>query len=526
MVANLQPFLYLCRKFQKTGSRTRCLRSLFCLHFIKKKKPNMDFVFRKSTKVNMKNYGYLQARFRSGNSAKYCALGLTIKEAEWEKYKSQKWVPSNVLTSLGIKYGDFASMLAEIKNIPDEEFEVRKIKKLIEKLINKSREVDDKEKHLLLNKDELLFSEYMLKYYEDLKSGKRLKKQRSVSVSKGYMEVVKNVRKSILKYEEACEKHFLLCDIDTVFRRSYIKWLSDQGFKPNTIQSQLRTIYTLMRNAFEDGLTKNDAFMRKGFVPVGEHVDSVYLSLDRIKELLAFDMTYSEDLKKRFEDAMNGNLEKDEKPFKFSEKDAKRFEVSRDQFIVGCLTGQRVSDFRRISNEMITEYNGKKFITLVQQKEKKKVMIPLDRRVKVILDKYDGVLPKLNETTFNKHLKIIAEVIGWTEAPLFEKEKSDGNKERRFCDMISSHTARRTFATIAYSKAVPLASIMAVTGHSTEEKLRVYLHLQAEDKAVIAAKDLDGFLRIKHKQQPEDQEPNADMPLDANDQQAEEHKDL
>lgn len=119
--------------------------------------------------------------------------------------------------------------------------------------------------------------------------------------------------------------------------------------------------------------------------------------------------------------------------------------------------------------------------------------------VKAILDKYNGTLPKVSEQTFNKHIKTIAEVMGWTEVPLFEMEKSDGDKNRRFCDMVFSHTARRTFATIAYGMGIPLASIMAVTGHCSEDRLRTYLHLQAEDKAIIAARDLNGFLRLRRR---------------------------
>ena len=390
-------------------------------------------------------------------------------------------------------------MLAQIKNIPDEEFYPKKIQKLVEKLICASREIDDKEKHLIINKGELLLSEYMLKYHEDLKSGKRLKKQQTITVSKGYMDTIKAVRKSILKFEDACEKHFLLCDVDSVFRRSYIKWLSDQGIKPNTIQTHLSTILTLMKNALEDGLTKNDSFLKKGFVPAGEHVDSVYLSNERLKQLIALDLSENGGMGQRIEGVLNSNVENGGKRHRVRKNDIKVFEMTRDIFVVGCLTGQRISDYKRINSEMITEYEGKKFIMLVQQKEKKKVMIPLDKRVKAILDKYNGTLPKVSEQTFNKHIKTIAEVMGWTEVPLFEMEKSDGDKNRRFCDMVFSHTARRTFATIAYGMGIPLASIMAVTGHCSEDRLRTYLHLQAEDKAIIAARDLNGFLRLRRR---------------------------
>ena len=430
----------------------------------------MDFVFRKSAKTNMKNYGTVSARFRSGGKAKYCSLGISIREAEWNKYRSNKWVPSNVImSSLGIKYGDFASMLAEIKNVPETDFDTKKIKKLIEKFICESKEVDKEEKHLLLNKDELLLSEFMLKYYEDLKSGKRLKKQQSVSVSESYMQEIKSARNSIIKYEAACEKRFLLCDVDMTFRNGYIKWLRDQELKPNYIKSLLRSISTVMKSALEDGLTKNDAFLRKGFVPAGEQADAVYLSMERLKELIAFDLTYNADIKKRFEDVLNKGLKEGESTHKLYENDFEKIAIARDIFVVGCLTGQRISDYKRISKEMIETFEGKKFITLVQDKTKKKVMIPLDKRVASILDKYDGKLPKIREDTFNKHLRLITEVMGWTETPTFDKAKVGGDTGRRFCDLITSHTARRTFATNAYSYGVPLASIMAVTGQYRRE---------------------------------------------------------
>ena len=65
-----------------------------------------------------------------------------------------------------------------------------------------------------------------------------------------------------------------------------------------------------------------------------------------------------------------------------------------------------------------------------------------------------------------------------------------------FCDMLLSHTARRSFATNAYKAGVPLSSIQAITGHSSEAQLRRYLKLDAEEKAVIALKDFEGIIEM------------------------------
>ena len=220
------------------------------------------------------------------------------------------------------------------------------------------------------------------------------------------------------------------------FRNGYIKWMKDQGLKPNTIQNHLRSISTMMKSALEDGLTKNDAFIRKGFVPAGEQTDAVYLSPQRLKDLMAFDMTYCPDIRRKFEEVSNKNLADGEKPNHLYEDDIRRIAASRDLFVVGCLTGQRISDYKRINKEMITEFEGRKFITLIQEKTKKKVMIPLDKRVGSILDKHNGKLPKVTEQTFNKHLRLIAEVMGWIEVPNFDKARVDGDTGRRFCDLV------------------------------------------------------------------------------------------
>ena len=171
----------------------------------------------------------------------------------------------------------------------------------------------------------------------------------------------------------------------------------------------------------------------------------------------------------------------------------------RDIFIVGCLTGQRVSDYSRICEDMITEIGGTEFILITQQKTEKKVYIPVDRRVRAILAKYDGKLPPVHPNEMNKLVKTIGLLLGWTHDCGFDEKRLNLKRGRRFCDMLLSHTARRSFATNAYKAGVPLPSIQAITGHSSEAQLRRYLKLDAEEKAIIALKDFKGIIKNNKK---------------------------
>ena len=131
-----------------------------------------------------------------------------------------------------------------------------------------------------------------------------------------------------------------------------------------------------------------------------------------------------------------------------------------------------------------------------EQKTDKKVYIPLDRRVRMILDKYGGSLPRVSANEMNRLIKTVGLLFGWTWDCGFDARRLNPRRGRRFCDMLLSHTARRSFATNAYKAGVPLTSIQSITGHSSEAQLRRYLKLNAEEKAILALKDFKGVIEI------------------------------
>lgn len=52
------------------------------------------------------------------------------------------------------------------------------------------------------------------------------------------------------------------------------------------------------------------------------------------------------------------------------------------------------------------------------------------------------------------------------------------------CDMVTSHTARRSFATNAYRAGIPSLSIMQITGHTTESSFMRYIRVSKEENAI------------------------------------------
>lgn len=54
--------------------------------------------------------------------------------------------------------------------------------------------------------------------------------------------------------------------------------------------------------------------------------------------------------------------------------------------------------------------------------------------------------------------------------------------------MVTSHTARRSFATNAYRAGIPSLSIMQITGHSTETSFMKYIRISKEENAIALSK--------------------------------------
>ena len=51
-------------------------------------------------------------------------------------------------------------------------------------------------------------------------------------------------------------------------------------------------------------------------------------------------------------------------------------------------------------------------------------------------------------------------------------------------NLVTSHTARRSFATNAFLAGVPTLSIMKITGHKTEASFMRYIKMSAKDNAI------------------------------------------
>ncbi|MDA3891471.1 MAG: tyrosine-type recombinase/integrase [Salinivirgaceae bacterium] len=171
-----------------------------------------------------------------------------------------------------------------------------------------------------------------------------------------------------------------------------------------------------------------------------------------------------------------------DKLFKKDLSDFPNLEKVRDLFVFGCNTGLRYSDFTSIDPDKIKE----KTIESRNIKTGTTVTIPLLEQTKLILEKYQNRLPKApGNQVFNKQIKKAckkAEIDDNVSITITKGRVEKTTKYKKW-EVISSHTARRTFATILYKDGHSHITIMAITGHKSEAAFLKYIKVSSEEHA-------------------------------------------
>jgi integrase len=149
-----------------------------------------------------------------------------------------------------------------------------------------------------------------------------------------------------------------------------------------------------------------------------------------------------------------------------------KLDRARDLFLFGLYTGQRYSDF---SDFNIMDVKDNIWVRR-QQKTKTVVNVPLHHKAISILAKYNYVLPKLANQRMNEYLKEIGKLAELNEMIKIIKVVGNQEIENVFpkYELLTTHTARRTFVTLSKLKGIDTDIIKATTGHGSDKMVTAY----------------------------------------------------
>lgn len=307
---------------------------------------------------------------------------------------------------------------------------------------------------------DISLNEYTVLFVEQVVAGAR-----QTDHGRNYApSTIKTIRQSLKQfklYQLEKRRIYDFSDIDMSFYYDYTAFLKGKGYSVNTIGKCVRQLKAVLRAAELEGFYINPGWKDKRFKGYRVDVDSIYLTQADLDRMMAVDLSGL----------------------------SPSYEYVRDVFMVGVYTAQRVSDYNRICKSDFKTVRKEKqdiiYLNIYQRKTGTKVAIPCNGPMKAILDKYNYRLPHLDDHLINRHIKEIARLAGLTESVEIMTTKGGVRKRVRYekWQLVHSHTARRTGATLMYLAGVDLYDIMRVTGHSSPLMLKKYI--KAETLEVV-----------------------------------------
>ncbi len=315
------------------------------------------------------------------------------------------------------------------------------------------------EKYTIEEKQELLNNSFWGFYNDRLEmmnEGTRVSKKDNTPLAPKTIFQYHNLKRHLEAFQKSKNVVLEFETINMSFYEDFLRYTTvKKGLSPNTIGKLITLIKVLLREAYEKGISTNQIYLNSNFKSISSISDTVYLNNDEIKELQELDLSKRPSL-----------------------------ERVRDAFLVGCFTGLRFSDLTRVRPRNIE--NG--MIVITQQKTTYEVAIPMLKEVVEILARYEYSIPDISNKNYNEHLHELCSKCEILNKMVTTKAIRGGKvieTTQPKYELVTSHTARRSFATNEFKKGeLTIGEIMVLTGHKTEKSFLRYIRETKKETAL------------------------------------------
>ena len=308
--------------------------------------------------------------------------------------------------------------------------------------------------------ERLSLTEYFTKFigrYEPIRAYNRTKQY-------------KLIRGVIERYEKHIGRKLYFEDIDMNFYSSFSKWFYDLGYSINYFGSFIRILKAVMVEAREiDKLHNNTTIHNKNFIAPSVDSDSIYLTEEELLKLHKLEIT-PELISEIYPTLAKNKIQ----------PRVRAYSKARDIFLIGAFTGLRVSDYARLQ-----EMNISDSIRIQTAKTGAKVVIPIHWIVQDILDKGFDFSEKMYDQKINSYIKEVGRAAGICDEVMITRNAGGQSIQETYkkYELITTHTARRSFATNAYKAGIPTIAIMKITGHTRETTFLRYIKVSEDENA-------------------------------------------
>lgn len=280
----------------------------------------------------------------------------------------------------------------------------------------------------------------------------------------------KLIRNLLSRYIQDTGKGIYFEDLNMDFYKSFIVWFYKQDYSANYFGSAIKILKVVSNEAREvDKIHSSTEINGRNFIAPQKDADNVYLTVEELLKMhkLAIDA----DLIHSFYPDLPAHKVKPR---------IRAYSKARDLFLIGAFTGLRVSDFSRLEAQNIGEN-----ITIRTKKTGTKVVIPIHWVVREIMDSGYDFSTSMPDQKINDYIKEVAMMAGINDEVVVTRNIGGKDMEIAYkkYQLVTTHTARRSFATNAYKAGVPTIAIMKITGHTRETTFLKYIKVTEEENA-------------------------------------------
>jgi integrase len=285
-------------------------------------------------------------------------------------------------------------------------------------------------------------------------------KSKEKKVCKDMPRIYRNMKEHLKAFEEFRNKPITFDTLDLNFYEEFVDFLMFEyvqrrrkdnvvGLKVNTIGKTIKQLRTFLRNRMRKRIIA--PIDMDGWTILEEEVDAVYLGMDEINSIYNLDLSMYPHLLQY-----------------------------RNDFVLGCLTGLRFSDF----SELMKDDVRKDMLYKKQNKSEHWVVIPLrDEALEILKTRFSNDVTVLSNGHFNKHIKTIARMAGIKDLIKFSHKKhgKDVIQTKPKYEWVTSHTCRRSFCTNEFLAGTPVELIMKISGHKSVKDFYKYIRITPEE---------------------------------------------
>jgi site-specific recombinase XerD len=273
------------------------------------------------------------------------------------------------------------------------------------------------------------------------------KERKKSSLSEGHLKNFKSLSQQI-------KDHWPILtfrELDRAWMETFVHHLLSLELSTNTVAKKIREVKSLAVDARRMGIEVNSSF--EDFTYKGVTYPPFFLDWDtQVKSIEAVLVSVALDR-------------------------------VRDRFLFRCYTGMREGEMNQLLPENFYSKAGRDYLKYWDIKGQKSKTIQLSEKANLIAKKYEFNLPVISQQKENDYIKKVGEKAGLTLQR--KKIRHSGSKTLisyvPTFSMISTHTARRTFARRWYEQGGDLMKLSKYLGHSSISVTELYIGVEDDE---------------------------------------------